>query len=126
MHPLGVHDPLTLNLSRQLSFLLSKLPLDCSHTSKLQYASARSGSEILSILSQLLLVSSLTLPIATAFRPLLMDLCARWLQTRDLGDEKLVALSFLVQPHEVIFPYAWSHSFTHLLTRRYAGSCLIS
>jgi midasin len=38
------------------------------------------------------------------FRPVLMDLCARFLDDDDLLEDKFVCLANLIQPHEELFP----------------------
>ncbi|KDQ62541.1 hypothetical protein JAAARDRAFT_189845 [Jaapia argillacea MUCL 33604] len=95
-------DPLTINLKKQTLHLLSLLPAGSVHAALLQQVSSR--SDLLHVLSRLLLVPSLTLAVAAAFRPLLIDLCARWLLDGEQGDEKFTALALLLEPHEELFP----------------------
>jgi len=99
----AIHDPLTINLKRQTRSLLSKIPSGSPHAATLLNASTQ--KDLLSTLSYLLAVPSLTLAVATAFRPLLIPLCAHWLDYEEDTEEKLVALCLLLQPHEELFPY---------------------
>ncbi|KAI0304299.1 hypothetical protein B0F90DRAFT_1235453 [Multifurca ochricompacta] len=51
--------------------------------------------------------SSCTAIVADTFRPFLIDLCARWIDSSDSSqalEDKLCALCFLLQPHTEIFP----------------------
>ncbi|KAI0060319.1 hypothetical protein BV25DRAFT_1871299 [Artomyces pyxidatus] len=96
------HDPLAICLKHQVSVFLSNTPLGLPHVSSLHPSSSR--GEILRVLSQLLLVPSITSAVARAFRPLLLDLCARWLENEECIEEKLVSLCFLLQPHVEIYP----------------------
>jgi midasin len=50
-------------------------------------------------------VPAYTQLIATLFRPILIDLCARWLENEDGSEQYLVALCYLLEVHEELFPY---------------------
>ncbi|RDB14764.1 Midasin [Hypsizygus marmoreus] len=97
-----IHDPLTINLRRQTRTLLSTIPASSRHSNDLLNAS--STSELLTILSRLLAQPAFTLTIAALFRPILFDLCARWLGDEQNTEEQLVALCLLVEVHEELFP----------------------
>jgi midasin len=99
-----LQDPLTINLQRQTRALISKLPVGSPYTTTLLNVS--SYTELSTTLSYLLTVPSLTLCIATIFRPILFDLCARWLQSDGHSEleAQLVALCLLLEPHEELFP----------------------
>lgn len=93
-------NPLAINLRRQTQHLASLIPPGTPCIAQLQ--SASNTQEFLSILSQLLSNPAYTQIIATLFRPILIELCARWL---DQGSEdNLVALTLLIEVHEELFP----------------------
>jgi midasin len=98
------HDPLTLNLNRQTRILISTLPPASPYVKNLRHSLASSQRDLLATLSSLLAVPSLTLTVANLFRPILIPLCAKWLADPEQIEEKLVALSLLIQPHEELFP----------------------
>lgn len=95
-------DPLKMNLARQARSLLEKLGPDSQSASSIQ--NATTTQELLDALSQLLVTPTLTLLVACEFRPVLFDLCARWLLADDHADEILVALCLLLEPHPELFP----------------------
>ncbi|KAI0081619.1 midasin [Panus rudis PR-1116 ss-1] len=111
-----VHDPLTINLKLQTQNVLGQIPTDSPYATRLKTVTSR--SELLQVLSELLAVPALTWTIATAFRPILLDLCARWLQ--DGGDEvdRLEALCLLLEVHPEIY------SIFSAFTRRYQNGPL--
>ena len=97
-----LHDPLLLNLSRQTTALLSSIP-----KSSVDYGSivsSSSTSQLLSALSSALANPCLTKIVAKLFRPLLVDLCARWIDDAENSEHHLVALSYLVEVHEELYP----------------------
>jgi midasin len=98
----AIHDPLTTNLKRQTGVLLSQLPSQSPYATVLLNAST--NKEFLAVISGLLAVPSLTLSVANVFRPLLVPLCALWLDNEENQEEKLIALCLLIQPHEQLFP----------------------
>lgn len=98
----AIHDPLAINLRRQKRALLSDIPADSPYAAAL--LSARTNTELLAALSALLAEPALTLSIATYFRPILFDLCARWLDDSQNTEDQLVALCLLVEVHEELFP----------------------
>ena len=106
MAPSGLHDPLTINLRRQTAALLSAIPT--SYAIVIQNAS--STKQLLAILSKLLALPPLTQTIATLYRPILYDLCARWLEDDQNIEDKLVALCLLIQIHEELFPFVYLFS----------------
>lgn len=97
------HDPLTANLHRQVSALVAFLPLESPYRPLLQACS--SNIDVLNCISQLLLVPSFSLTVVSKFRPILLDLAARWLHDENHLEDKFVALCLLIQPHEELFPY---------------------
>ena len=100
-------NPLTIDLKKQLGRLLQSTSGSSSQRLRaLQNAPSR--ATFLAALSGALLEPSLTIAIARAFRPILLDLCSRWLESKDLVEEKLAALCSLVHPHEELFPCAIS------------------
>jgi midasin len=96
------HDPISINLARQSQSLVSKISPESPYAAAIVQASL--PGPLLDTLSHLLTVPALTLSIATAFRPLLLDLCARWLNDRGNEDDKLVALCLLLDPHQELYP----------------------
>ncbi|KAJ7264443.1 hypothetical protein B0H12DRAFT_1209400, partial [Mycena haematopus] len=102
--PSAIHDPLAMNLRGQTRVLISSLPLDSPHASKLATAVSQTSTELLAVLSSLLASPDLTLLIATIFRPILLNLSARWLDEPQNTEEQLVALCFLLEVHEELFP----------------------
>ncbi|KAI0916947.1 hypothetical protein AcW2_007206 [Taiwanofungus camphoratus] len=97
-----VHNPLGINLKKQTNILISRLPQDSRYANALKKVSTR--SELLETLSRLLAVPGLTNAVATAFRPLLLDLCARWLHTDEYRDERLEAFCLLLEIHTELYP----------------------
>jgi midasin len=98
-----LRDPLSLNLKTQWLEFTSNRPEWTSHV-QANLADLSSG-EVLSLASKFLLHPSYTTIVADAFRPLLLDLCARWLKDSESLEDKLSALCLLLQPHTEIFPY---------------------
>ncbi|KZT19503.1 P-loop containing nucleoside triphosphate hydrolase protein [Neolentinus lepideus HHB14362 ss-1] len=96
-----IHDPSTINWKKQTRVLLSTIPADSPHAAALQQIS--SPEQLLALLSRLLYVPSLTLLVADTFRPILLELCIRWLDDGSDAEEKFVALCLLIQPHEELF-----------------------
>ncbi len=100
-----LRDPLSLNPKSQWLAFTSKFP-DSFSTPQADLVDTSPG-DILSLASKFLLLPSCTTIVADTFRPLLLDLCARWLESSDALEEKLSALCFLLQPHTEIFPYVF-------------------
>ena len=97
-----IADPLCIDLERQTSKLLARLPTDSVHVSILTQATT--PSQLITTLSRLLAIPALTTSIADLFRPILFDLCARWLEGAEQTIDQLVALCLLVEIHEQLFP----------------------
>ncbi|KAM5539433.1 hypothetical protein V8D89_006885 [Ganoderma adspersum] len=97
-----LHDPLRLDLRRQTQKLLTHLGAESPYATALQNISSKPA--LLDTLSRLLLAPQHTLLVATLFRPLLLDLCARWLQ--QVGDklEKFEALCLLLELYQELSP----------------------
>lgn len=98
-----IHDPLKINLRRQKTLLLSSISPNTIYSDALINAS--SSLQLLATLSTILAVPAYTQLIATLFRPILIDLCARWLEAEDESEQHLVALCYLLEVHEELFPY---------------------
>jgi hypothetical protein len=97
-----LRDPLSLNPKSLWLEFTSNYP---DWTSHFQANLADSSpAEVLSLASKFLLLQSCTSIIADTFRPLLLDLCSRWLEHSEALEDKLSALCFLLQPHMEIFP----------------------
>jgi len=97
-----LHDPLTINLHKQTRALTAVIPPDSPLSAAL--INAPSYKFLLDTLSTALALPALTLSVATAFRPILLDLCARWLHSSENTEEQLVALCLLLEFHEELFP----------------------
>jgi midasin len=95
-------DPLCLDIRQQKDILLSQLPQGSPYA--VIFDGVQSNPEILNALSRALRVPSLTTLVAKTFRPLLVDLCARWLHDQDDMEAKFIALCELLQPHVELFP----------------------
>jgi midasin len=102
--PSAIHDPLAINLRGQTRVLISSLASDSPHASALTTAVSQTTAQLLAVLSGLLSSPDLTLLIATIFRPILLDLSARWLDEPQNTEEQLVALCYLLEVHEELFP----------------------
>ncbi|KAH9080394.1 midasin [Lactarius deliciosus] len=83
----NIRDPLTLDLRSQWLDFASKYPAWTVH-SQVNLADA-SPKELLLLASKFLLIPAYTTIIADTFRPLLLDLCARWLENSDELEDKL-------------------------------------
>ncbi|KAL4245562.1 Midasin [Abortiporus biennis] len=94
------HDPLTINLHRQTKILLGQLPSKYAESLR----TVNSRVQLFSLLSGLLATPGLTLTVATAFRPILLDLCSRFLSDYRNKEEKLEALCLLLEFHPEIYP----------------------
>jgi midasin len=102
------HDPLSINLCKQVRALVSKLPTGSQISAALTDAiHAPSYDLLLGTLSDALALPALTVTIASTFRPILFDLCARWLLTDENMEDQFVALCLLIEIHTELFPYAF-------------------
>ncbi|KAG8904454.1 hypothetical protein FRB99_001714 [Tulasnella sp. 403] len=104
------YDPLSINFAKQSATVLSRLPtsrLHPAHLECLQQASENvitHPKSLLSTLSQLLAIPAFTIPVLEAFRPLLLDLCARWLDDESIDEiQRLEGLALLVEIHEELY-----------------------
>jgi hypothetical protein len=95
-------DPLSINLAKQKRVLCALLPPDSFHIQRI--TEANTPTQTLSTLSHLLAVPALTLTIADLFRPLLIDLCARWLHDDDDIEDRFIAFCLLIELHEELYP----------------------
>lgn len=97
-----LNDSLTINLNQQIRLLAEELPEGSSLVSLLQNASSR--SELLKQLSRYVATPGLSEITARLLKPVLLDLCARWLEKETELDEKFEAFALLLEIHPEIFP----------------------
>ncbi|TDL22264.1 P-loop containing nucleoside triphosphate hydrolase protein [Rickenella mellea] len=95
-------NPLSIDLRRQTSYLIESLPHDSNYADILKNAS--SPADLLRHLSRLLAHPSLTIAVEVRFRPLLLDLCVRWLDYEEHMYDKLEAFALLIEFHEELYP----------------------
>ena len=117
---MDLKDPLKMNIGHCTRSLLKKLGTDSEFGSHLH--NITTTRELLDALSQLLVKPAFTLLVAREFRPILFDLCARWLFVDGHTDEILVALCLLLEPHPELFPYVPHIQRTSLLFTFTQGS----
>jgi hypothetical protein len=101
-----MYDPLQIDLKKQLDILLASVDAS-GQVAKEQKAILQNplnGGEVLSVLSQLLRFPPLTTLVARLFRPLIVDLCARWLDLYEDEVSAFIALAFLLGWHPEIYP----------------------
>jgi midasin len=91
-----------MNIGHQTRSLLEKLGTDSQFASHLH--NITTTRELLEALSKLLVRPAFTSLVAREFRPILFDLCARWLIVDGHTDEVLVALCSLLEPRPDLFP----------------------
>ncbi|KAI0667730.1 midasin [Trametes maxima] len=96
------NDPLKINLSRQTRKLLCLLPPGSTRSVAIQNAPSR--AVLLNSLSAVLVLPQYTHVVATLFRPLLVELSARWLHQDGDDLQKLEALCFLLEFHPELYP----------------------
>ena len=99
----AIHDPLAIDIQRQKGKLLACIPRDTLYYNAFNNAST--NREILVTLSGLLAVPQFTQLVSTLFRPILLDLCARWIDIEHDLEDHLVALCYLLEVHEELFPF---------------------
>ncbi|TFY72597.1 hypothetical protein EVG20_g419 [Dentipellis fragilis] len=112
MSSLTFQNPLAVKLVQQVTALASFLPQGSNHIRALH--GCNSFRQLLTTLSQLLVVPSLTAAVASTFRPLLFDLCARLLDDDTQLEQKLSALCFLLQPYEELYPIFYEFIRQHI------------
>lgn len=96
-------DPLEFDLRRIIAELLAAHP-NFIFPDALASEDAKTNDK-LDTLARLLAFPALTEEISTRFRPLLMDLCARWLELDDLEEHRVFeAFALLLCPHQEIYP----------------------
>ncbi|KAG8724797.1 hypothetical protein FRC12_024266, partial [Ceratobasidium sp. 428] len=106
------HNPLEFDIIGQSRALLLKLGQNVQNAQDrlnieglLSQLSEPNVSQALNAISNLLATPALTLLVADMFRPLLIDLCARWVENDQLSDvDRFAALCLLVEPYEEVFP----------------------
>ncbi|KAI0822070.1 midasin [Trametes gibbosa] len=101
-HDESHRDPLRLNLRKQTQKLIDLHYLGDAHSIALKNAASRKA--LLELLSRLLLLPQYTMVIATFYRPILLDLCARWLDQTTDSLQKLETLSLLLGVHPEVYP----------------------
>ncbi|KAK0464246.1 midasin nuclear AAA ATPase [Desarmillaria tabescens] len=94
----AIYSPLFLNFHRQNQLFLEKVRTNSA------YPALITTQLSLATLSQLLAVPSLTLTVADVYRPVLFDLCARWIEQPDCTEDQLVAICLLIEVHEELYP----------------------
>lgn len=116
-----LRDPLKMNLRRQVGALLSAVAthpdvegrfsgvLDVLKAFVDDVEGGVGGRRVLDLLSRLLSVPELVETTVKLFRPLLVDLFARWLdgngdEGEEVREERLVALAYVVEVYEEVFP----------------------
>lgn len=95
-------DPLTINLEHQTRIFLESVARDSPVHNILLGAPSR--LDLLRQLSRIILLPAHTLAVASAFRPILIDLCARFLEDEADEVDKLEALCLLLELHPELFP----------------------
>ncbi|KAI0769070.1 midasin [Trametes elegans] len=100
---IGEHSGLChLDIKRQTLKLLARLPVEDPHALSLKNAPPGSGS--LDTLSELLAIPQYTMLVANLFRPVLIDLCARWLGQTAESLRRFEALCVLIDVHPELYP----------------------
>jgi len=103
MRGVPIKDALAFNLERQLQlFLQAVLPSVDPLIAQLQSSSLPDALPLLSIL---LKKPKYTLLVLQNFRPILLDLCARWLDDEIDDEAKFSAFGFLSPCCEELYPY---------------------
>ncbi len=101
-----IHEPLHLNIPRQIDELLSheevRVSLDETRLQVLQ--SGIPSSTLLAVLSHLLCQPRFTQLVSDLFRPLILDLCARLLDSQEGDDMIFIALAHLLALYPEIYP----------------------
>ncbi|QRV86470.1 AAA domain protein [Ceratobasidium sp. AG-Ba] len=108
----SAHDPLQFDIIGQSHALLLKIGEYIQNAQTrlvieglLAQTPSATVSQALDAVSELMATPAFTLIVADLFRPLVIDLCARWIDNNRLDDvDRFVALCLLVEPHEEIFP----------------------
>ena len=111
-HGWDLPSPLSINVSNQISRLLQLIPQNSSLAQAVKQT--HTGATLLAQLSLFLRRPAYTLAITSAFRPLLVDLCVRWLDDNDDLYLKFEALALLIEVHEEIYPYVHTSFILHV------------
>lgn len=101
-----IFDPLGINLQKQITVLLehSQARSSISDTQAQALLQHPISSPTLATLADLLLLPTLTELMSQLFRPLLLDLCARWLDTPNKDEAVFLSLALLIEDHNELFP----------------------
>ncbi|KAF9046525.1 hypothetical protein BJ165DRAFT_1527609 [Panaeolus papilionaceus] len=97
----AIHNPLAINLRRQTRLLRNSIPANSQYSAALEHATTT--RQLLATLSSLLAVPAYTQIVAKLYQPILLDLCARWLEDTENIEQRLIALSYLLEVHEELF-----------------------
>jgi midasin len=138
-----LRDPLKINLKRQIKKLIdiiviqrsgieSQLPTALEVFNSFAYGVGVvvERKDLLDVVSRCLSVPQLLESVVDLFRPLLIDLFARWLDDENIDgevkEERLVVLAYVVEVYEEIFPSVFSlfpFLYFGLLITEFVGSC---
>ncbi|CCA66844.1 related to midasin (AAA ATPase) [Serendipita indica DSM 11827] len=88
---------LSLPIATQTDALVAQFP-------DLEWLTALETSQRLHALSKLLKSPKHTLGVARMFSPLLVDLCARWLDDQEEDEQKFTVFGLLLPAHEELYP----------------------
>ena len=88
---------------------------------ELQWLAALDTNQRLQALSKLLKSPQYTLSVARLFSPLLVDLCARWLDDEEEDERKFAVMGLLLPAHEELYPYV-NLNFHLLVSHRASAS----
>jgi midasin len=92
------------DLQKQVVGFLAAYPKFSAPPALIFHETART-TDVLDALATMLAIPAFTARVSTDFRPLLMDLCARWLKLNDLDDARVFeAFASLIGVHEEIYP----------------------
>lgn len=113
--PSVLRDPLKVNLKKQVKALIDvvvlypevypRLPAVFDVLESFVNDGGVDKGKVLDAVSRYLSVPQLVESVVRYFRPLLVDLFARWLEDEEeVREERLVALVYVVEVHEEVFP----------------------
>lgn len=97
-------DPIFFDIHSETQRLVSTFPT-FRFPPEVSNAPATNAVEVLNALSRLMTVPLLTSHIANAFRPILLDLCSRWLDLLELDDLSVFeAIGVIIGIYDEIYP----------------------
>ncbi|CAK5270478.1 unnamed protein product [Mycena citricolor] len=113
----AIHNTLAINLRAHTHLFLASLPSTSTsqHQNEVEVALAKGNQEFIGLLAEWLAVQELTVLVARAFQPLLVEICGRWLDDGRIGDvsegsegtrtvDRIVAICALVEVYNELFP----------------------